>query len=250
MNQKRHVDWNAVADDYHKRMGDIGDIYHRTYFNPAILSLLGAIEKQQILDLGCGQGYFSRLLAQRGAVVTGIDVSEKLLRFAKTREAKEPLGIRYYHNNADSLVAVPSASQDSIVANMVFHGVDTIDTVFQECARVVKNNGKFIFSLPHPLVEIAERKKDKQGYYVVLRNYRKSKEIPHSLYEDKGYKQWYRPIGFYINLLTKNNFLLSAMEEIYTKHRKGKAIKEEAMLQHKQEFPSFLVIAAVKPLDF
>ena len=63
--------WDEVAEDYHKTVGETGDSYHRTNVNPVIFDILGDIKNHSVLDLACGQGYLSRILARKGARVIG-----------------------------------------------------------------------------------------------------------------------------------------------------------------------------------
>src|SRR5581483_11602810 len=74
--------------------GDEGDFARQALLNPAIFTLLGNdIQGKKILDAGCGQGYLCRLLAKRGAIVTGVEPSENWYRYALEREQAEHLGI-------------------------------------------------------------------------------------------------------------------------------------------------------------
>jgi 2-polyprenyl-3-methyl-5-hydroxy-6-metoxy-1,4-benzoquinol methylase len=56
-----------------------------------------------VLSLACGQGHDARLLARLGATVTGIDISEEMLRHACRHEAAEPRGITYVHGGRRSV---------------------------------------------------------------------------------------------------------------------------------------------------
>jgi len=47
------------------------------------------------LDIGCGEGHNTRLLAHRGATVTAVDIAAGLIAYAQQAEAAEPLGIAY-----------------------------------------------------------------------------------------------------------------------------------------------------------
>src|SRR5712691_10176378 len=53
---------------------------------PHFLSLLGDIAGLTVLDAGCGQGYLSRILARRGAHVTGMDISPNLIQIAREQD--------------------------------------------------------------------------------------------------------------------------------------------------------------------
>src|ERR671939_531460 len=55
---------------------------------PHLLRLLGEVAGQDVLDAGCGEGYLARILAARGARVTGIDLSPRLVKLAGTKAAR------------------------------------------------------------------------------------------------------------------------------------------------------------------
>ncbi len=63
---------------------------------PEALRLLGSLEGKFVLDVGCGNGILSRIMARRGAKVVGYDISEEQIRLALEEEKINPLGIRYY----------------------------------------------------------------------------------------------------------------------------------------------------------
>jgi len=62
---------------------------------PSALKLLGDIEDSRILDIGCGDGIFTRQLAKKGADMVGYDISKKQIEKANEREEKQHLGIQY-----------------------------------------------------------------------------------------------------------------------------------------------------------
>jgi 2-polyprenyl-3-methyl-5-hydroxy-6-metoxy-1,4-benzoquinol methylase len=57
---------------------------------PEVFALLGQIAGHHILDLACGNGHLARRLAEHGAQVTAIDISDELVRSARKREVQEP----------------------------------------------------------------------------------------------------------------------------------------------------------------
>lgn len=60
---------------------------------PRLLPLLGDVRGLPVLDAGCGEGYLSRILARRGARVTGVDLSPRLIELA--RRQHPDLGVEY-----------------------------------------------------------------------------------------------------------------------------------------------------------
>ena len=58
------------------------------------------VSGESVCDLACGQGVMARLLTERGAKVTGVDISEKLFEIARLYESESPLGGTYIQDNA------------------------------------------------------------------------------------------------------------------------------------------------------
>ncbi len=93
MNESEHANpidprtaWNACATEWDEHVAIGADYYRTEVHMPALLSVCGAVHEQQILDLGCGQGIFSRELALQGAQVDGlILLSNKFSAHVATR---------------------------------------------------------------------------------------------------------------------------------------------------------------------
>jgi len=76
--------------------------------------LLGDLRGQSILDLACGEGFYSRQFAQRGAArVVGVDLSPPMIELARSQEKQQPLGIEYIVQDVTKL---DSAEQFDVVA--------------------------------------------------------------------------------------------------------------------------------------
>src|SRR5439155_26292969 len=74
--------WDASAIWWAGRYGVHGDVNREWVIDPALFRLLGDIRGRRVLDAGSGTGYLSRLLADRGAKVVGVDHSARLLAVA------------------------------------------------------------------------------------------------------------------------------------------------------------------------
>src|SRR5262245_42326897 len=66
--------------------------------------MVGALNGQRVLDLACGDGFYTRLLKQHGAAeVLGVDISPEMIRLAREHEQQAPLGLTYQVGDAVTL---------------------------------------------------------------------------------------------------------------------------------------------------
>ena len=240
--------WDEVAYDYHKTVGETGDSYHRTYVNPAIFDILGDVQNLSILDLACGQGYLSRILARKGAKVVGVDLSEKMLEIAQESEASEPLGVKYILCNSGDIREVVDSSMDCVVSTFGFHDIKEIEATIAECSRVLKEGGRLVFAIPHPFT-YARRTQDEEGYYLKVRQYMSPREIPHPKYKETEVVAYHRPLSYYFEKAFSVRLQMIALREITVELSRGRPIKDKQLLAYKQEIPGFLVVGFVKRTD-
>ncbi len=142
--------WDQIADAWAERVRTGTDHNRVHVLDPATLALLGDLAGKRILDAGCGEGRFARMMAQPGAHVTAVDVSQRMIELALEEERKEPLGIEYRVADMAELSCLPAAEFDVAVANMCLMDVQDYERAIVEVARVLKARGRFVFSVSHP----------------------------------------------------------------------------------------------------
>ena len=108
------------------------------------------VQGQRILDLACGHGMASRYVAQRGAQVTGLDLSAGLLARARRMEADQPLGIRYLRGDATLTDWWDGVAYDGVLCNMALMDIDDLTGALSTVATVLASGGWFTFSVFHP----------------------------------------------------------------------------------------------------
>jgi ubiquinone/menaquinone biosynthesis C-methylase UbiE len=140
--------WDAIADQWVAH-ADVND-YRNHYLMPRMLSLLGEVAGKSILDLGCGEGGYARELARRGASVTGVDGSERLIQIAQERTEAEGVVIRFVSANADALDGIADASFDVVVASMSLMDVENYEGAIGEVHRLLSSGGELVMSITHP----------------------------------------------------------------------------------------------------
>jgi ubiquinone/menaquinone biosynthesis C-methylase UbiE len=149
--------WNGNAEAWTKLARAGFDVY-RDYLNtPAFFELLPDVAGLSGLDIGCGEGHNTRLLARRGARVTGLDISEIFVAQAREAEAEEALGIEY---RVGSAVVLPFDDRafDFATGFMSFMDVPETDRVLAEAFRVLEPGGFLQFSICHPCFDTPHRR--------------------------------------------------------------------------------------------
>jgi ubiquinone/menaquinone biosynthesis C-methylase UbiE len=141
--------WDRVADDWIAH-ADTND-YRNHFLMPRMLALLGDVRGRTILDLGCGEGGYTRELARRGARVLGVDGSARLIEVARARASAAGLsGVRFMRANAAALRDVATSSIDTVVAAMSLMDVENYGGAIGEAHRVLVEGGSLTMSITHP----------------------------------------------------------------------------------------------------
>ena len=124
--------------------------YSRDWTATSSPLLPAALSGVRVLDLACGWGSLSRDLADRGALVTGVELSEPLLEQAHTIEERERAGIAYLHGDASTLGWWDRQPFDGVVCNMALMDIDDLDATIGTIHAVLRPGGWFNISLLHP----------------------------------------------------------------------------------------------------
>ena len=163
--------WNVAADAWREFVRSGADYYRIEVHGPALLAACGEVGTLNVLDLGCGEGFFSRLLARNGAHVTALDVSAKQLLSAREQESREPLGIEYVHLDAREIATRFPAHFDLVTACMSLQDIPDAASVCKGAASVLRSAGRLVFSVPHPCTDtpVREWERDEQGRKLMLK---------------------------------------------------------------------------------
>ncbi len=132
-----------------------------------MFDLCGPVDGLDIIDLGCGEGYCSRELAGRGArSVTGVELSDEMVRLARTQEADLGQGIKYRQGDVTKLDDA-DATYDLAVGVFVYNYVDTAQmrASFREVFRVLRKGGHFVFSVPHPAFAFIRKEREAPFFF-------------------------------------------------------------------------------------
>ena len=143
----RYWEQNAEAWTRLSRRGY--DVYRDLMNTPAFLNMLPAIEGRVGLDVGCGEGHNTRLLAQRGACMFAVDVAPTFVRYAREAEQSGSADNRYSAASAQRL-PFRDAVFDFATAFMSLMDMPDPRAALREAWRVLKPGGFLQFSITHP----------------------------------------------------------------------------------------------------
>jgi 2-polyprenyl-3-methyl-5-hydroxy-6-metoxy-1,4-benzoquinol methylase len=193
------------------------DRYRTTLTNPAVIGSVGPADGLSILDAGCGVGYMSRLLAERGAKVTGIDSSAELIKAARSHGQSEALPVSFDVGSVDSLPYGPGEF-DVILCNHLMNDLQGPSAAIREFSRVLRSSGRLIILMLHPCFynKHSERQNPENnlitGTYFQARSVTQNFEVD-GLRSPAAYTAWLRPLEFYTETLQQSGFAIMSLTE-------------------------------------
>ena len=139
MKGKEWYQADEIAEAYDdKRFSGGGQFIDRRE-KAAVLNALGPVEEKSILEVACGTGRFTVMLAREGADVVGLDVSGPMLQQGKRKAAATGVGdtVEFMRGDAARL-PFPDDHFDAVFAMRFFHLADRPVTFLREIKRVSK----------------------------------------------------------------------------------------------------------------
>jgi SAM-dependent methyltransferase len=198
-----HDAYDELAEHYDSR---VETKPHNAYYDrPAVQSLVPDVSGKHILDAGCGPGVYTKWLLDRGAKVTGIDASRKMIEFARRRTARKATFI--HANLEEPLTFLSDGVFDGVLSPLTVAYIKDHDALFSEFNRALRPGGWFIFSTEHPFFAYD---------YYNLDNYFDTTRVQCDWY---GFGKvvtmpaYYHSLGALTDALTNNGFLIEKILE-------------------------------------
>lgn len=182
--------WGDVAEWYDDLLESSPDSFQKNVLMPNLIRIIEPKKGLTILDVACGQGYFSRAFAANGATVFASDISKELIQKAQNYEiqkkidsrksdisndseniydkkrvdklSKAPIksieqNLQYYVTSADKLSFVKDNSIDIVTIILALQNIENIGGTFSEASRVLRVGGKIIMVINHPAFRIPQK---------------------------------------------------------------------------------------------
>ena len=114
---------------------------------------LGDIRGKQVLDMGCGDGWLSVILAKRGGVISGYDISPGAIDIAKQRaEQNKVVGLTHFKVASAYATEYPDGHFDVAIGQAILHHLGDKDQLATELRRILKPGAKAVFCEPFAAV--------------------------------------------------------------------------------------------------
>lgn len=247
--------WGGVAGWYHDTVEDNGS-YQKDLILPNLLRLMDVKNEEAILDLACGEGFFSRRFAKLGAKVVASDIAPELIVIAKKDPGEARLHkIEYYVAPSDKIPFAKNDSIDKAVIVLAIQNIENVKGTLEEVSRVLQPKGKLYLVINHPAFRVP--KESSWGYdqemntqYRRIDKYLSESRIKIQMHPgdkpDELTLSFHRPLQFYFKQLGKAGFGVTNMEEWSSNRLSQPGPRAEAENRSRKEIPLFMCIEAVK----
>lgn len=227
LEESRNI-WDTNAEAWDDRIGSGGGLQTKL-MAPTIERMLNLQSGERILDIACGNGIFSRRLAELGAHVVAADFSPKLIDLARARTTEHTDRIQFHvadATNEAELLALsgPQNEQfDAIVCNNAIMDMPEIDPLFRAVRQLLKPEGRFVFSIMHPYfngqsitmqAELPDYAQE-PTYSIKVSRYLTWQATKGLAISNQPVEQyyWHRPLHVLINAASEAGLLLDRLEE-------------------------------------
>ncbi|MBQ8496259.1 MAG: class I SAM-dependent methyltransferase [Clostridia bacterium] len=211
------IAWNAMGDEW-VELAQTGES-RMCFIMPNMLKFMGNVKGKKILDLGCGEGGYSRELAKRGAQLVSIDCSKKAIEFSTAFAKEENLHIEHFIRNSNDLFDIESHQFDIVLCSMMLMDCEDLEGTLREVVRVLKPNGRLFASVLHPCFDgNHETGIGRQGVgierQVVVMNYFEPKEWEAPLWKGTTPVIWrHRTLEDYVKTFLKVGLTIVDLNE-------------------------------------
>ncbi|MDO8504844.1 MAG: class I SAM-dependent methyltransferase [Candidatus Liptonbacteria bacterium] len=275
MQKQSKTSWGGVADWYEKLLSGEGT-YQKQVILPNLLRLMDIKPGDNVLDLACGPGFFSKEFIAKGAKVLGVDISEELIKVAR----ESVPGGEFKVSSAEFLPFIKNSSMDKAVIVLALQNIEKANLVLAECARVLKPGGTLHLVLNHPAFrnpkvtswgwdlstgstsspqagfpreysgQAGQVKKDGGVQYRRVDEYLSESKTKIQMHPGDAPEvhtiSFHRPLQYYFKLLGKAGFAVTRLEEWNSNRKSEPGPRAKAEDVARKEIPLFLYIEAIK----
>lgn len=215
-----------------------------------VLELLDEVNGKRIIDLGCGNGNFSSVLAERGASVVGIDSNKDMIEEAKEKNKNDKT--RFFIGRVDSLPEKIEGGFDIGLSLLVALHLDRegFRRFIEEANSVMGAGGRFILGNIHPfrVLKSEDSRWIKTEFDPETKNYFEEEELKAKLRKVDGgsfdIEYYHHSLQFVLNTLLESGFTLERIIEPRPTNQEKKEYEE--FFTYEYERPSYIIFVCRK----
>lgn len=213
------------------------------FIMPYMLEKMGDVQGKRILDLGCGEGGYSRELAKKNAEVVAVDCSEESIHYSAKQAESSNLTISHFLRNSNNLYGMGNNTFDIVLCSMMLMDCEDLDGTIKEAARILKPSGTLFASVLHPCFDGNHddgigRQGEGIDRQVVVKNYFSPSQWEAPLPKGKTPVIWrHRTLEDYVKTFIKNGLTIADLDEPRPTDEQAKISPQIAWLQ---KIPLFL----------
>lgn len=240
-------EWAAFAPEWIARAEEHRDNAREGLLDAWMLRVVGDVAGKHVIDLGCGEGRFCRMLAERGATTVGVDAQPIFIDYANERRSPAE---SYFLDDMQNLRACEDATFDIAVSYITLVDVPDQRAAIREAYRVLRAGGRFIVCTVAPMASAwiadgpwCEHSSTGDPHYV-LDSY--TSEGPRRLAWRSGHEvtNFHRMLSTTVNELLDAGFVLLRLDEPVPDEEQLTAFPENCDLRR---VPIFMIIDLAKP---
>lgn len=249
---KANTSWDKVAPWYDDLLESGEGTYQKDLILPNVLRLLDLKKGESVLDLACGQGFFTREIFKISPTVAGADLSSELIDLARKQSPKE---IKFVVAPAEQSSFLADNSVDAILCVLAIQNIRNVSSVFRECSRVLKVGGRMVFVLNHPAFRVPKRSSwgmdsEKKIQYRRVDEYISESEIGIEMHpgatSSVATVSFHHPLQIYFKALYKSGLVVSRLEEWNSNKTSQPGPNANAENKARKEFPLFMALEVKK----
>lgn len=227
--------WNNLGEEWIE-LAQTGES-RMAFIMPYMLELMGDVSGKTILDLGCGEGGYSRELCKKNAIVTSVDCSEIAIEYSVAEARCQGLTIQHFIRNSNDLYEIKDNSFDVVLSSMMLMDCEDFEGTVKEIVRVLKPGGKVYVSVLHPCFNGNHQQGiGRQGVgierEVIVKNYFAPTEWEAPLYKGSIPVLWHhRTLEDYVKTFIKCGLAIVDLHEPRTTDEQAKISVPMARLQ-------------------
>jgi ubiquinone/menaquinone biosynthesis C-methylase UbiE len=242
-NPKLNAEWEEMAPHWIKHMRETPNSTREIQLDPPMLEQCGDVKGKRVIDLGCGEGRFSRKLLEKGAGhVLGLDTSEKMVEAAN--------GLKTWHDDyqvadVQDLSFLRDESFDLAVSYLNQCDLPDFEANSREVFRILKPGGRFIIANLHPMRSATGlwcKNKEGKKLHATVDNYF-DEEVRHWTIMGVKLTNFHRSLETYVNAYISAGF---SVERLIEPSISPELLEQFPELDDELRVPNFVIFSLGK----